>query len=128
MPMSDIFDYLNKLYGMPGYALVAISCIVIGYVLRAIRGFPNSAIPLSCVFWAMVINPILADAPPAGASHRVWYFKCAIIGMIIGFAAWTFHRVVLNRFEDKIPGFKKLMGEDDPPTVGTIAGTITPPK
>ena len=113
MPMSDIFDYLNKLYGMPGYALVAISCI---------------AIPLSCVFWAMVINPILADAPPAGASHRVWYFKCAIIGMIIGFAAWTFHRVVLNRFEDKIPGFKKLMGEDDPPTVGTIAGTITPPK
>jgi hypothetical protein len=126
--MNDLVSWLGKLYGLPGYVLVALSCIVLGYILRAARSFPNGAIPLACVLWAATLTPILSDATPAGVSHTEWRLRCALIGMVVGFCAWVFHRAVLSRFEDRIPGLSKILGEDEPVKPVSLAGTIEQPK
>ena len=113
--MNSILDSLGSLYGLPGYALVALSCIVLGYVLRALRFFPNQGIPLACVLWAMVLNPLLANGRTAADSPRVWLLKNILIGMIVGFLAWILHKLILRRFEDKIAGLAKFLGDEADP-------------
>ena len=119
--MSDIFTALNSLYGIPADVLIALSCIVLGYILRAIPDFPNRGIPLACVLWAMVLNPILSAPPGPGMSLRQWVVRNALAGMIIGFAAWVFHKAIIARFEDKVPGLKTLIGEDGEPKIDPSA-------
>jgi len=102
--MSDvdgIISVLNSLYGLPGHVLVGLTCIIFGYVLRFIRSFPNSGIPLACVLWGMVFNPLIADA--ATSSLRVWYVRNILIGAVIGAGAWAIHRWLFSRVEADIP-------------------------
>jgi len=106
--ISWVMDKINWLYSAPAAVLFLLSCIVVGYVLRGIKRFPNDAIPLVVVLWAAVASVLLAPEEPTGTPHRVWLCKNALIGVIIGFAAWACHKKILKRLEDKVPWLSGL--------------------
>lgn len=119
--IDQAVDLLQKLNGLPAIALVAISCLVVGYVLRFIKKFPNDAIPVVVTIWGMWYA-VVADANNT-IPLRVWTVRNLLIGLVVGFLAWLFHNLILSKIEDKIPFLKNLFSE---PTVTPIPET--PPK
>lgn len=111
--IKDFTDAMGSLYGAPGYVIVFLSTIVFGYVLRAIKRFPNAGIPVAVVLWGAVCNIMLADVYSPPASLRLWLTKNLLIGFIIGFVSWSFHKVFLKRFEEKLPWLKGAFESTD---------------
>jgi hypothetical protein len=109
----DVTGILNSLYGLPGHMLVGLACIVLGYTLRFVKRFPNDAIPVVCILWGMIFNPLVADERIAGTSLRLWVARNILIGLIIGAGAWALHRYFLKKFEEKIPILGTILAEAD---------------
>lgn len=101
--VHGLTDFLSQLYGLPGYVLVCLSCIALGYLLKLCRSFPNTGIPLSCVLWGMLFNLLIAPSPAAGSSRRIWAVTHLLVGMIVGLVAWLIHNKVLKRYENNWP-------------------------
>jgi len=99
---------LGKLYGVPGYVLVAITCIGVGYFLRGLKSFPNNAIPWVVVTWGCAFNMLIADPLADGFTIRIWLVKNFLVGTGIGIGAWLFHNHILSRIEDKIPFIRNI--------------------
>lgn len=113
--MSDTIDqviaWLNKLNGAPAVALVFLSCIVLGYILRFIKRFPNDGIPVAVVLWGGIVMSIIADTRPSNQSLRVWIVRNVLVGMGIGFFAWLAHKLLISKIEDWIGNmFPSLSG------------------
>lgn len=109
----DSFNLLVKsLHSTPTYAVFA-SCIVVGYVLRSIKTFPNHAIPTLVVVWGAMANAILSNEHGPSLTIGQEKFLAGLIGMVIGFLAWLFHRKLLKKLEKKIPWMAGLLESDD---------------
>lgn len=106
---------LNKLYGLPAIALVALSCIVVGYILRCIKRFPNDGIPIAVILWGAAFLPLLSDYTPG--KFRIWLVRNVFVGLITGFVAWLFHNKILSKIEDKLGLFNN--STVDPTTATT---------
>jgi len=104
--LTEISDLLAKLYGVPGYVLVFLSCIAVGYILRIWRWFPNRAIPVVAILWGPLFNMLIADPLADRFSIRVWLVKNFLVGLLIGGGAFVFHNRVLKKLEDKLPFLK----------------------
>jgi hypothetical protein len=104
---------VDWLYRAPGWIISAILSIVIGYVLRGIKSFPNGAIPLAIILISSIANMLLAGEEPSGMAHRRWLALNCTIGAIVGFCAWRFHHSVLRKYECKIPILKYLSHTGD---------------
>ena len=104
--------WLNQLYGLPAIALVFLSCIVLGYVLKLVKGFPNDGIPLAVILWGAILLPLLTEYKPGGL--RIWLLKNILVGVIAGFIAWLFHNKILAKIEDKL-GLFQSDGPNQPP-------------
>ena len=111
--VEQILHGLNVVNGLPGHAVVGLSCIIMGYTLRFIKRFPNDGIPLACILWGMAFNPMIADVRLPGTSLRIWLVRNALLGLIIGGGAWMLHKYLLSRIEDKIPGLSQKLAEAD---------------
>lgn len=102
--MSDYIDktigLLNQLYGLPAVALVLGSCIVLGYVLRFIKAFPNDGIPVAVILWGGIVMSLVADSRASSMPIRVWVVRNILVGMIIGLGAWLVHKALLSRVEN----------------------------
>lgn len=98
-----------KLAGAPSGLLVFALCIAAGYVWKVIRVLPNRFIPLVVMLTGAVLHPALTYA--ADQAGPVWV-RSAVVGFIIGFLAWLFHRLILKRIEDKLGA--KLEDDSDP--------------
>ena len=85
--IETILDFLGKLYGIPGYLLVVVSCVALGYVLKAWPKFPNAAIPAVSMLWGACFNVLLMDGEPNGVSHRKWIAQNLLVGVVAGVAA-----------------------------------------
>lgn len=115
--MNDWFtsalEFLDSLWRVPGLALVALSCIVFGYVLRLIKKFPNDAIPLAVIFWAIIATWFLA--PPRAPEDAVlaWRARQILVGMIVGYGTWMFHARILKKIESKVPFLNSLLAASD---------------
>lgn len=103
--LTQVTGMLQKLDGLPATGLTILSCIVIGYVLRFIKKFPNDGIPVVVILWAGVFYPMIAD-DNNDITLRVWLVRNALIGLVIGFVAWIIHKQVLSRLEDKFGLFQ----------------------
>lgn len=123
--IDQAVDILQKIAGLPAIALVAISCLVVGYVLRFFKRFPNDAIPVVVVIWGAVWYTCVADANNT-IPLRVWLFRNVAIGLIIGCGTWLLHRYGLKFIETKIPILGPYLAQLDSPTVTPIPET--PPK
>lgn len=91
---------LNQLYGLPAGLLVLVSCIVVGYVLRLVKRFPNDGIPVVVILWGGAFLPLLADIE-SEMPWRVWFVKNLLVGLTIGLAAWLLHNKVISKIEDR---------------------------
>jgi len=100
--LEDLLGILDKVQGLSGAALICFSCIIVGYLLRFIRSFPNDGIPLVVILWGALFNLLLADPYVAGSSLRVWTVKNFLVGLIYGAIAWGVHYWALSKIEDYI--------------------------
>ncbi len=100
IPYWDTLVRWNEsLIGAPAGLLIFILCIAMGYVWKMVRVLPNRFIPLVVMLTGAVLYPLLMwtkEGPPVPVIVRN-----AILGFIVGFAAWLFHRLLLKRIEDK---------------------------
>jgi hypothetical protein len=110
--LDQIVSALNVLYGLPSHILVGLSCIGLGYTLRFFKRFPNDGIPLACVFWGMLFNPMMAERTP-GSPLRIWLVRHILIGLIIGLTAWVLHKKVLKKIEANIPVLGEMLADAD---------------
>lgn len=117
--MDWLQQQMDRLSGAPGWVLVGIACLIVGLTLKRIRSFPNSAIPCVVLLVGMLGNSLLAAEEPKGITHRAWLVRQIIIGLVIGFSAWGFHRIVLKKLAERFPILKPALSEWDsaPPIV-----------
>ena len=108
---------VSQLYSLPAAALVGLTCIVVGYLLKRWKTFPNEAIPTVIVLWGAFFCVMLAAPTPQGVTLGAWRVKNALVGVVVGFAAWGLHYYLLSRLEDKFPWLKSLLsGADGAPS------------
>jgi hypothetical protein len=105
--MKEVTEIVSSLYTAPAYILVGLSAIVFGYLLRPIKRFPNDGIPVACVLWSIGFTLATMPQCPTGVGRISWRATNIMIGIIVGFGAWVFHKQILSRIEDKIPWFNK---------------------
>lgn len=111
--LEQLNSILNKLAGSH-YALVLVSCIVIGYILKGWKTFPNEAIPVVVVLWGGAFLTLIADPAADSLGLWTWRIKNFLLGIVVGFIAWLIHNQILARFEDKIPFLKNITAPSEP--------------
>lgn len=104
--LEQIVTVLSKLYGLPGYALVFLFCIVAGYVVKALPNIPNNVIPWMLVGIGPVLNMLIADTRADDFPIRIWIVKNFVIGFLISGAALWFHRKYLKPMEERLGLFQ----------------------
>lgn len=101
--MNEFLELVGRaiygLYGLPGYMLVFLSCLVVGFIFKRIRAFPNDGIPALICLWGAVFNILVAEECKDGCNHRIWVARSLLIGIIIGFLAWRSHKYVKKKFQ-----------------------------
>lgn len=108
--MTDIVnDAFNTLLSASPELITAIICIIIGYVLRAQGWFPNKLIPLTCFLVGAIAYSLIKSTSDLSPKIHNPVVVRAIFGMIIGFAAWIFHKAALKPAEDRFPWLKNFL-------------------
>lgn len=116
--MDQILQFLHSLYGLPGYALAAIACLVMGWACKISKWFPNPRIPLIVLPFGSLMNYLLAMPRTPDQPLRLYIMQHIVIGALIGALSWLLHDQVLRHIEDKIPLLGNLLKTDD---------VVTPP-
>lgn len=111
--MSKLIEWNNELMGAPAGVLVVLLSICLGYLLRGIRVFENRFIPLVVVIASTILFMLLSPTREAGTPLRIWLTRNFIIGFILGFVAWGLHKLILQHIEDKVPGLKEWIAQDE---------------
>ena len=111
--MNELQHYIDLFYGLPGYVIVIIVCLCVGYGLKAIKAFPNKAIPLVCILIGGGLNMLLRGDEPAGMRHRIWMVENMALGIVVGFITWQLHFLVLKKLEAKVPFVKEIFPDDE---------------
>lgn len=113
--LKELLELLHTLYGLPGYALVFLTCVVFGYLVKAGRWLPNHQIPLLIFLWGTIWNLLLADTREPGSSLRLWLARNLILGFLIAGLAWLAHNRWLKGWLDpKL--FPSPTAENEPET------------
>lgn len=110
--MDTINDIITQIKGLSPELLVGAVVIIIGYVLRSVKKFPNEAIPLCCVLLGAVVYPLLVPIPAGVKGAAV---HAVMLGLLIGFLAWIAHDKLISKIEDKIPWLSGFLTHNDPP-------------
>jgi len=98
--IGSITSEIDKLNNLSAGALVFASCIAFGYLLRFIKSFPNDRIPLAVVACGAIC--CMCAAPRTELELRIWLVRNLLVGIVIGFAAWLSHNLILSRIEDRL--------------------------
>lgn len=113
MDTKTIFDQLTGIQSWPTVGLVFALCIIVGYCFKFWPKFPNAAIPAIVIIVGATINLLLAGQEPSGIPNTVWHTKQFIVGLIVGFAAWMAHNLLISRVENwlstAVPSIGALM-------------------
>jgi hypothetical protein len=99
---------IDRLYGLPGWAMTVMGCIVVGYVLKGVKSFPNGVIPVFVVTFGCILGVFFAGENPAKYDHFEWLIRNGVIGIVLGFIAWALHAQLIKRVEEKIPFLRGL--------------------
>ena len=105
--LEQIVTVLGKLYGVPGYALVFLTCVVAGYVIKVLPHVPNNVIPWLLVTIGPVLNMLIADTRADNFPIRIWIVKNFVVGFLISGGAMWFHRKFLKPMEEKFGLFEE---------------------
>jgi len=114
--MNTIIQLNDQLMQAPVGILVALLSIALGYILKSAAFFPNNRIPLVIIAISMAAFPLLQACAYAekGSQHILLHVpQNIVIGIIIGFASWTFHAQILKKWVD--PHFFDDENPTEPP-------------
>lgn len=125
--MKEIIEFLNSLYGLPGYALALIACLLVGYGCKISEWFPNKRIPLVMMPAGSFFNWLLALPKTPEQPLRLYIAQHIIIGALIGAIAWLVHDQLLKNIEEKIPLLGSLL-KTNGKTNGSTTATTPPVK
>ena len=125
--LDNLLSQLEKIQGWPAVALVFASCIVVGYLWKFLpfKWCASAATPAFVILWGAFAQSMLADGRPAGASLRLWIWRNLLVGLVIGFAAWLTHNLVISRIEDLLAA---RFGKPAPTPPTSTETTVLPPK
>lgn len=99
---TSLWHTLNSIYNVTDAAYLIVACLVVGYVLKSIKPFPNTLIPVSVVIVGLVGSIFLQPDAPSGIPHKAWNFKNGVCGLALGFLTWRFHKGILSKLDDLI--------------------------
>ncbi len=108
--MNTLIQLDSQMAHLPAGVVVALFAIALGYVLKSSEFFPNNRIPLVIVCVTSVVFPIvqLCEDRMNHVEEFLWHAPLnVLLGVVIGFLAWTFHAQILRRFVDP-----KLFNDD----------------
>lgn len=91
--------------------LVAVLC-VIGMLLKHLSPFPNKYIPFVILLSGAVGNAMLGDPGSVSPTQRHPIVILALQGVLLGFASWASHKLVIARIEKYLPFNDDVDGED----------------
>ena len=111
--MNELVKLNDQLMGAPAGVLVIFLSIALGYLLKGISVFQNRFIPLAVVIASTTLFMLLAPERDAATPLRIWLTRNFIIGFILGFVAWATHKLIFQHVEDKVPGLKQWISQDD---------------
>ena len=97
--LNEMLLWMDKLQGLSAAALISLTCIVVSHILKAIKKFPNEAIPVVVPLWGALTMLLIADPRPTNMPARVWTMRNFSIGLVIGLVSWLFDVIVLTRIE-----------------------------
>ena len=100
MDSDQIQDATNWLMNLGAVPFTVITCIIIGYVFRAIPIFPNKWIPIMVILSGEIF--LLVNPHPSSESAGAFYAHGAVGGLFIGIVAWLLHDKFMQGFEDKV--------------------------
>ena len=111
--INELVEALNALYGLPGIALVALFCLLVGYALKLCKRFPNEGIPLVLVILGGALLPLISDFRGSPLPLRIWLVRNVLVGMLIGLCTWLAHKLIIKRIEAKIPWVAEFLGDTE---------------
>ncbi len=110
IPYLDVIVQWDKsLNGAPSGILVFLLCIAVGYVWKVVKVLPNRFIPLVVMLTGSALHAGLTYSEKQTVAD---WIRAAVVGFIIGFLAWLFHRLLLKKLEDKLGA--KLFDDENP--------------
>lgn len=102
MEIEKVFEWLGKLNGLPGYALVTVLCVVVCAALAKWHKFPNDGIWLCSLLLGGATNAMIADPVSDALPFRLWLFKNVIVGIICGGAAYVVYAAAIKKMLAKV--------------------------
>lgn len=112
--MEFFNDLIKQITNIETGALLVISVIATGYMLKAVPKFPNQFIPIATFIVAVAGNILLGDVE-VDSKHRNPYIRLALVGVIFWAIGWLLHNQGLSRLEKFLPEpIRKLIGVEDP--------------
>lgn len=113
-----INDLVGQLQNAGNEALLFAGAIIAGWIIKNVEQVPNKLIPPAVVILAAIGEVYIGD-PGKVAPETNPTVRLALIGSIIGFAAWMSHAFVLKKIEEKLGWFQgdeaKLLNSDKKP-------------
>lgn len=94
---------IAKMQQWPAAVLIIAALIVSGGVMKAIGAFPNRFIPICVIALGSVLNFVLGDFGAVAPEQRNPGVILGLQGVLLGFAAWSLHALLLRRFEKYLP-------------------------
>lgn len=118
MTMEFINDLIKQITQIDTGALLVVSVIATGYLLKAITWFPNQLIPVATFIVAVGGNMLLGEISAVSPASRNPQVRLALVGVIFWGIGWLLHNQGLSRLEKFLPEpIRKLIGvEQQPPT------------
>ena len=110
--IGPMLEWLNALDRLPSIALVTLSCLILGFLLKKSSWFPNQGIPFAIIVWAMFFSFFLAPARPEGETLTGWKIINMIKGFIAGGGAWLLHAKVFKWLTSKFPFLGNWLPEE----------------
>ena len=109
--LAKLSDALSSIENLPYLPLVFLSCIVMGWLLKRWSRYPNGCIPFAVVIMGVLNTCLLSLPMPQGELLVAWLIRKSLIGLIVGFLAWTAHAQVLKRITGYVAGGRKKEDE-----------------
>lgn len=98
-----VTNAVQQMQQWPAALLIIAVLIVTGGALKMMEFFPNRFIPMAVLALGCALNVMLGDYGSVSPAQRNPGLVLGLQGLLLGFAAWSLHALLLRRVEKYIP-------------------------
>lgn len=100
---NTLLDLVNQIVTMSPELLVIVAILIVGFVLKLVKSFPNEYIPAVGSLMGASLYPFVADVAKVDYQVRLPWLRQILIGLALWLVAWVLHEKVLKRFNKYLP-------------------------